>query len=79
MYTIRTGKYIQDNICTILSESAGFRRRCDLFFSFYLLVKLFMLPELIALVNKDLQKHFGVFFDSLSSFTCKSRTRSLIR
>ena len=26
------------------------------FFSFYLLVKLFTLPELIALVNKDLQK-----------------------
>jgi len=75
MYTIRTGKYIQDNICTILSESAGFR--IIYFFSFYLLVKLFMLPELIALVNKDLQKHFGVFFDSLSSFTCKSRTRSL--
>ena len=32
---------------------------CTFYFFFYLLVKLFTLPELIALVNKDLQ--YGLY------------------
>ena len=43
-------------MCVVALSKHDLSIYCTFYFFFYLLVKLFTLPELIALVNKDLQK-----------------------
>ena len=60
-YVGRFRSYDSRMCVVVLSKRAlnDFSIYCTFYFFFYLLVKLFTLPELIALVNKDLQYDVG--------------------